>query len=259
MLLGGCDDLSRPALGPAHSRFGRDADPRHPARDPLAVRRWRANISEADISRDFKANGTTESDDADYKAHVAEWLRRLEAQGRRPGRAAARLSLAELRAMPSRTQITRHDCVEGWSCIGKWKGVPLSALLEQAKLKPEARYIVFYCADDLGETGTDGTANTTSRIGLVDAFHPQTILAYEMNGADPARPARRAAAAPRRAPARLQDGEIRDADRSGRRASPASAAAAAASGKTAATSGTPGSDAGKKEGTRGRSAGPGND
>ena len=65
------------------------------------------------------------------------------------------LSLAELRAMPSRTQITRHDCVEGWSCIGKWTGVPLKALLDKAELKPSARYIVFYCADDLGETGDD--------------------------------------------------------------------------------------------------------
>ena len=53
--------------------------------------------------------------------------------------------------MPSRTQITRHDCVEGWSCIGKWTGVPLKALLDKAGLKEQARYIVFYCADDLGE------------------------------------------------------------------------------------------------------------
>ena len=90
------------------------------------------------------------------------------------------LSLADLRAMPSRTQITRHDCVEGWSCIGKWKGVPLSALLETAKLKPDARYIVFYCADDLGGTGTEDGKYYES-IALVDAFHAQTILAYEMN------------------------------------------------------------------------------
>ena len=73
------------------------------------------------------------------------------------------LSLADLRAMPSRTQITRHDCVEGWSCIGKWKGVPLSAAARAAKLKPDARYIVFYCADDLGGTGTEA-GNTTSRL-----------------------------------------------------------------------------------------------
>jgi DMSO/TMAO reductase YedYZ molybdopterin-dependent catalytic subunit len=47
--------------------------------------------------------------------------------------------LAELRAMPSRTQITRHDCVEGWSCIGKWTGVPLKAWLDKAELEPSAR------------------------------------------------------------------------------------------------------------------------
>ena len=90
------------------------------------------------------------------------------------------LSLGELRAMPSRTQITRHDCVEGWSCIGKWKGVPLGALLERARLKTDARYIVFYCADRLGQTGTEADQYYES-IGLADAFHVQTILAYEMN------------------------------------------------------------------------------
>ncbi len=90
------------------------------------------------------------------------------------------LSLAELRAMPSRTQITRHDCVEGWSCIGKWKGVPLSALLDKAKLKPNARYIVLYCADNVFDTGEEKDKYYES-IALVDAVHPQTILAYEMN------------------------------------------------------------------------------
>jgi DMSO/TMAO reductase YedYZ molybdopterin-dependent catalytic subunit len=90
------------------------------------------------------------------------------------------LSLSELRTMPSRTQITRHDCVEGWGCIGKWKGVQLSALLERARLKPNAHFIVFYCADALGDTGTEADKYYGS-IGLADAFHAQTILAYEMN------------------------------------------------------------------------------
>ena len=57
--------------------------------------------------------------------------------------------LAELRALPSRTQITRHDCVEGWSAIGKWKGAKLSALLDVVQLRPEARFVVFYCADPM--------------------------------------------------------------------------------------------------------------
>ena len=92
----------------------------------------------------------------------------------------ASLSLADLRALPSRTQITRHDCVEGWSAIAKWKGARLSALLETVQPKPEARFVVLYCADPMAEDGTDLYYES---IDLEDAFHPQTILAYEMNDA----------------------------------------------------------------------------
>jgi DMSO/TMAO reductase YedYZ molybdopterin-dependent catalytic subunit len=75
--------------------------------------------SEADLSPQFRANGSTDPDDEDYRRlaanDFADW--RLEVGGlvERP----ERFSLADLRALPSRTQITRHDCVEGWSCIGK--------------------------------------------------------------------------------------------------------------------------------------------
>jgi DMSO/TMAO reductase YedYZ molybdopterin-dependent catalytic subunit len=137
---------------------------------------------EADISSDFKANGSTDPDDDDYKAHAAngfaDWKLKLGGLVGQP----LELTLADLRAMPARTQITRHDCVEGWSSIGKWTGVPLKALLDKADLKSSARYIVFYCADDLGETGDDDGKYYES-IALEDAFHPQTILAYAMNGA----------------------------------------------------------------------------
>ena len=90
-------------------------------------------------------------------------------------------SLAELRALPARTQITRHDCVEGWSAIGKWKGARLAALLDVVQPKPEARYVVFHCADPMD----DATARDLyyESIDLDDAFHPQTILAYELNDA----------------------------------------------------------------------------
>jgi DMSO/TMAO reductase YedYZ molybdopterin-dependent catalytic subunit len=91
------------------------------------------------------------------------------------------LSLADLRALPARTQITRHDCVEGWSSIAKWRGVRLAALLEQAALRPTAKYLVFHCADTL-ELTLDGTGQYYESIDLVDAVHEQTILAYEMNG-----------------------------------------------------------------------------
>jgi len=86
------------------------------------------------------------------------------------------LSLADIQAMPSRTQITRHDCVEGWSAIGKWTGVQLSSLLNMAGVSPQAKFVVFHCADDF-----NGTPYYES-IDLEEAFHPQTILAYGMNG-----------------------------------------------------------------------------
>ena len=110
------------------------------------------------------------------KNNFADW--RLEVGGlvEKP----MKLSLADLRALPSRSQITRHDCVEGWSCIGQWKGAQLSALLKTAGLKREARYIAFFCADTLEQT-LDNTGQYYETIGLIDAFHPQTILAYEMN------------------------------------------------------------------------------
>lgn len=132
------------------------------------------------ISPDFRANGTTNPDNPDYQAHLAngfaDW--RLEIGGlvERP----LSLSLADLHQAPSRTQITRHDCVEGWSCIGKWKGARLGPLLDRAGLKREARYIAFFCADTL-ELTFDGTGDYYETIGVVDAFHPQTLLAYEMN------------------------------------------------------------------------------
>jgi DMSO/TMAO reductase YedYZ molybdopterin-dependent catalytic subunit len=139
-------------------------------------------FSEADISKNFRANGTTRPDDPSYlrlaENNFADW--RLEVGGL--VETPTSFSLADLRAMPSRTQITRHDCVEGWSCIGKWKGVQLSRILDQVKLKPEARFVVFTCADELEKT-LDGTGRYYESHDLLNAFHPQTILAYDMNDA----------------------------------------------------------------------------
>lgn len=137
----------------------------------------------ADISSDFRANGTRRPQEAEYLALLAENFAgyRLVVDGlvEQP----LSLTLAEVRAAPSRTQITRHDCVEGWSSIGKWKGARLAALLDRARLKPEARYIVFHCVDTLDPTATDGAGRYYESIDLIDAYHPQTILAYQMNGA----------------------------------------------------------------------------
>ena len=135
-----------------------------------------------DVSSYFKPNGSTAPDDPDYQdaaaADFADW--RLEVGGLVENE--LKLSLADLRALPSRTQITRHDCVEGWSCIAQWKGVPLASVLAAARLKPQARFVAFFCADALEQT-LDGNGRYYETIDLVDAAHPQTILAYEMNGA----------------------------------------------------------------------------
>ena len=178
-LLGGCEDLSDQ---PWVKRVLDSAETltRVTQRALLSPKALAREYSEADLSQEFKANGSTNPDDPAYKTHAengfADWKLGIGGLVEEP----LELSLAELRAMPSRTQITRHDCVEGWSCIGKWKGVPLSTLLERARLKPNARYIVFYCADNLLDSGVD-TDKYYESIGLADAFHPQTILAYEMN------------------------------------------------------------------------------
>jgi DMSO/TMAO reductase YedYZ molybdopterin-dependent catalytic subunit len=140
-------------------------------------------FQESDISPRFRVNGTSMPDSDDYAAllanRFADWRLKVDGLVARP----AAYSLAALKLLPARTQITRHDCVEGWSAIGKWTGVPLADVLRAAGLLPSARYVVFYCADELEKT-LDGSGRYYESIDLVDAFHPQTILAYGMNGKD---------------------------------------------------------------------------
>ncbi|HEX2238084.1 MAG TPA: molybdopterin-binding protein [Gammaproteobacteria bacterium] len=134
-------------------------------------------FTETDLSPHFKSNGTHVPSDLEYQALAMKGFRdwRLKVSGlvKRP----TSFSLKDLRALPSRTQITRHDCVEGWSCIGKWKGVRLSVLLEHAHPLSTARYVVFHCFDSLDLSGD----KYYESIDFDDAYHPQTILAYEMN------------------------------------------------------------------------------
>ena len=123
----------------------------------IGAHRLAPEYSEADISPAFRPNGSTDPQDENYlnlvDKHFADW--RLKVHG-----LVARelsLSLEELRSLAARTQITRHDCVEGWSCIGKWTGVPLAEILSRAGVRPEARFVVFHCADTLddGESSVD--------------------------------------------------------------------------------------------------------
>jgi DMSO/TMAO reductase YedYZ molybdopterin-dependent catalytic subunit len=175
LLLAGCDVLTENGGFRSVLRSG-EALNRRAQRlimDRTALAR---EFGESDMSPTFKANGSITGGTPEYAEHVAEkfanWRLRIDGMVRNP----LSLSLAQLMAMPSREQITRHDCVEGWSAIGKWRGTPLGLVLKQAGLLASARYVVFHCADMWGPD-----MPYYESVDLIDAFHPQTILAWGMN------------------------------------------------------------------------------
>ncbi len=90
------------------------------------------------------------------------------------------LALDELRGLRSEQQVSLHKCIQGWSYIGEWEGVPLSALLDRCKPSSEARYILFRTFDDKWEEPGHGDYYCVIDLGLARA--PQAILAYAMNG-----------------------------------------------------------------------------
>lgn len=173
-LLSACDAINEAPLTRKILSMGEDM---HQAsqralmdRDALA-----REFGRADLSPTFRSNGTKLPPGAAYAGHAAsgfaDWRVAVTGLVNTP----LSLSLADIRAMPQRTQITRHDCVEGWSAIGEWTGVQLSRVLAAAGLKDRARYIVFRCADRIGD------ALYYESCDLVDALHPQTILAWALN------------------------------------------------------------------------------
>jgi len=93
----------------------------------------------ADISPEFPPNGTERPNGMAYFRHMrsnfADFRLTVDGMVKKP----LSLTLDEVKAMPSRTQITMHNCDEGWSAIGQWTGVPLAHLLRAAELLPEAR------------------------------------------------------------------------------------------------------------------------
>lgn len=175
VLLAGCDRLNRSPTFRSILSVGEDAN--YHAQRVLGRKAMAMEFSPGDLSPYFRSNGTAMPGSPEYQRHLArsfaDWRLRVDGLVTRP----LELSLETLRSFPQRTQITRHDCVEGWSAIGQWTGPQLGHLLRVAGLRGQARYIVFYCADDIG-----GMPYYES-IDLDDAFHPQTILAHKLNGA----------------------------------------------------------------------------
>ncbi len=98
----------------------------------------------------------------------ADWRLSVDGMVAQPGT----FSLAQLKSYPSRSQITQLACEEGWSYIAEWTGVPLSHVLDIVGVQPQARYVVYFSFDpDWWES-----------IDMADALHPQTFLAYGLNG-----------------------------------------------------------------------------
>jgi len=137
-------------------------------RQPL-VREFRRD----QISANFPAINTTLPADEEYQRDMRQGFRdwRLTVDGlvKRP----REFSLADIRRLPARTQITQHVCEQGWSAIAEWTGVPLAEILNSVGVQPEAKYVFFYCIDRWWDS-----------LDMDDAWHPQTLLAYGMNGQD---------------------------------------------------------------------------
>lgn len=170
LLLAGCTPTDPPTYGNV-LRMG----------DLLTYKAHRLLLPAHSLAREYDysdissvpAIGTTNPEDPIYQQllanRFADWRLVVEGSVARPHA----FSLNELQRMPSRTQITRHTCEEGWSAIAQWTGVPLRAVLEAAGVRSTARYVQYYAYDGWN----DG-------IDMLDALHPQTILAYGMNGRD---------------------------------------------------------------------------
>ena len=177
VLLAGCDKLAHTSWFPKVLASGESIS-RGVQTTLLGRKAMAQEFTAADLSPEFRSNGTDNPNNPAYQAMVgnsfADWSLRIDGLVAKP----MQLSMAQLRAMPQRTQITRHDCVEGWSAIGKWTGVPLHEVLTAAQPMAAAKYVVFHCADPME---ADGSSLYYESIDMDDALHAQTILAYELN------------------------------------------------------------------------------
>jgi DMSO/TMAO reductase YedYZ molybdopterin-dependent catalytic subunit len=177
------------------SQFDFLADKTNPVRqvveraNVLTYQAQRALIGDQTLAREYAAseirqgqrpNGSTDPTTEEYLAlrdgNFADYRFRVTGLVDKP----QEFTLDQLRNMPARSQITRHDCVEGWSCIAKWTGTPLGPILDMAGVKPNARYAVYHCFDNIQRTLSGDILYYTSS-DLVDAYHPQSILSYGLN------------------------------------------------------------------------------
>jgi DMSO/TMAO reductase YedYZ molybdopterin-dependent catalytic subunit len=136
------------------------------AHHPLA-----REFSRSEISKVVPVNGlppVTDNYQQMLRSKFADWKLSIDGLVARP----MTFSLTQLKQFPMRSQITHQACEEGWSFIAEWTGVPLSHVLSLAGVRPEAKYVVYHSIDP----------GWWDSIDMADAWHPQTLIAYGMNG-----------------------------------------------------------------------------
>jgi DMSO/TMAO reductase YedYZ molybdopterin-dependent catalytic subunit len=175
IVIAGCDRISQSSWGPKVLDSAEGLNRRVQALlSPSSS--MAKEYTEADISPVFHANGTTMPTTPAYQTLMANQFRdyklRVDGMVDRP----AMLTIDDLKKLDTRTQITRHDCVEGWSAIGKWQGTLLSAVLDHVGVDPQARFVVFHCFDDM-----DVDTPYYESVDIGEARHPQTLLAFALN------------------------------------------------------------------------------
>jgi DMSO/TMAO reductase YedYZ molybdopterin-dependent catalytic subunit len=137
-------------------------------------------LTKHSLAREFSRSQISNPPFANEMAPLNEAYKRLQAGGFADWRLTvdgmvdrpASFSLDQLKSYPSRSQITHLACEEGWSYIAEWIGVPLSHVLDVVGVQPQARYVVYFSID----------SDWWDSLDMADAMHPQTFLAYGMNG-----------------------------------------------------------------------------
>ena len=143
----------------------------------IGTRGWAKLYRPQDVTVDYPVNGLDTPQQPEYVALLQDDFSSYHLPVAGLVEHPQSFTLRQLRALASLDQITRHDCVEGWSVVGEWRGVPLGSFLQLVRPKPEARYVVFYSYDH-----DSGGQQFYGSLDLQQAAHPQTQLALDLNG-----------------------------------------------------------------------------
>lgn len=134
------------------------------------------NYSKKDISPFFRTNGyppKTEEYTNLKSNNFKDWSLKVHGLVDQP----LEMSLKDIKDLPKHEQISKHNCIQGWTAIAEWGGLAMNDVISLCKPKTSAKYVLFHCYDK-----DDKGAFYYAGLRLSDMYDKQTILAYEMNG-----------------------------------------------------------------------------